>query len=113
MVSAHEIHDGRRRRRHRVSGPQLAFSACIFAAAAGLALSAWTLPAPLILPVLSVLLVLAACGMGLVAWRWTGGDERHLTYWDVTGALTFAGICLALASDPEQVLPLLQAHTSE
>ena len=112
MVPAHQLHYGRTHRRH-VSGPQLAFAACTFAAAAGLTVSTWTLPAPLILPVLSVFLILAACGMGLVAWLCASGDERGLTYWDVSGALTFVGICLALASEPEQVLPLLQAQPSE
>jgi hypothetical protein len=94
------------------SGPHYA----LIAAAAGVAAALWFLPGhvarPLILPILSSLLVLAAMLLALIAWlvtwRRPAPDARVATYWDVSAALTMAGVSAALLSEPEAVLPLLE-----
>jgi cobalamin synthase len=96
------------------SGPHAVIAGVLILALTVMAVSAWTLPAPLVLPVLSVLLIAAACLTALLAWvrphnRW---DER-VTYWDITGALTLVGICAALLSEPDQVMPLLESRRTE
>jgi hypothetical protein len=95
-------------------GPKvaMALSACLGATA--FVLAAWTLPGPLVLPVFSVLAILAAGVLAVVAW--TGPRPRpaaRLTYWDIAGALTFIGVCAALLSDPEQALPLMEMRRGE
>jgi len=37
----------------------------------------------------------------------------RITYWDIAGALTFIGIVAALLSDPDQVVPLMEARRSD
>jgi hypothetical protein len=99
---------GRDRLQLAQSGPHYA----LIAAAAGVAAALWFLPGhvarPLILPILSSLLVLAAMLVALIAWRRPAPDARLATYWDVSAALTMAGVSAALLSEPEAVLPLLE-----
>jgi hypothetical protein len=99
---------GRERLHLAQSGPHYA----LIAAAAGVAAALWFLPGhvarPLILPILSSLLVLAAMLVALIAWRRPAPDARLATYWDVSAALTMAGVSAALLSEPEAVLPLLE-----
>ena len=99
-----------RRLRLRLPGPQGALVAAVLLTAAALWFLSGALPAPLILPVVSTLLLLGALVLALVAWRRPGADPRLPTYWDVSGALTMAGIGAALLSEPDAVLPLLDAH---
>lgn len=108
-LAAPLAHAPARRRRRR--GPELVLAAISALAAGGAMAAAATLAPPLVLPALSVMLILAACVTAVIAWR-TKGPSRpdHLTYWDVTGLLTFVGICAALLSEPEYVLPLLEAQ---
>jgi hypothetical protein len=101
---------GRDRLHLAQSGPHYA----LIAAAAGVATALWFLPGhvarPLILPILSSLLVLAALLVALIAWRRPAPDARLATYWDVSAALTMAGVSAALLSEPEAVLPLLEGQ---
>jgi hypothetical protein len=98
----------------RWDGPQVAVVVLSLAGAIAAALCLWTLPLPLILPALSVLIVFAAAGLALVAWmRPHRPASVRVTYWDIVGALTFIGICAALLSDPEQVVPLLEARRAQ
>lgn len=91
-------------------GPQGALMGAAAAIAAALWFLPGTLPAPLVLPVVSTLLLLAAALIALVAW-WRPAPHPSLPgYWDVSGALTMAGIGAALLSEPDAVLPLLEAH---
>jgi hypothetical protein len=86
----------------------------LMAAAAAVAAALWFLPdhvaRPLILPLLSSLLVLAALIVALIAWRRPAPEARLATYWDVSAALTMAGVSAALLSEPEAVLPLLEGQ---
>jgi hypothetical protein len=91
-------------------GPQGALVMAALLTAAALWFLSGTMPAPLILPVVSTLLLLGALVLALVAWRRPGTDPRLPTYWDVSGALTMAGIGAALLSEPDAVLPLMEAH---
>lgn len=95
-------------------GPQIILAAATAAGLSGLALAFATLPRPLVLPVLSVLLILIACAVALIAWRFPVRSRPNVvTYWDIAGVLTFAGICAALLAEPEQVLPLLEGRRPE
>jgi hypothetical protein len=99
-----------RRLRLQQWGPQGALVTAALLTAAALWFLSATIPAPLILPVVSTLLLLGAAILALVAWRQPGADPRLPNYWDVSGALTLAGIGAALLSEPDAVLPLMEAH---
>ena len=45
--------------------------------------------------------------VALVAWRRPRRRGPRLTYWDVAGALTLIGICVAAAIEPEQMVRLV------
>ena len=91
-------------------GPQGALVVAVLLTAAALWFLSGAMPAPLILPVVSTLLLLGALVLALIAWRRPGADPRLPNYWDVSGALTMAGIGAALLSEPDAVLPLMEAH---
>ncbi|HEX8167109.1 MAG TPA: hypothetical protein VF601_15165 [Beijerinckiaceae bacterium] len=76
-------------------------------AAAGAAALAWTVPRGLVLPGLSLLLVALAFGLAAVAR--TGPDGRAPAARLVAAALAFIGFGAAFLTDPEVVLPLLEA----
>lgn len=79
----------------------------------GLALST-LLPVELTLPVLSVVLIISAGSLALVAWCGAErADDRRLTYRDISGLLVFLGIAAGLLADPEDVLPLLQKQAAD
>ena len=48
--------------------------------------------------------------VALIAWRRPAPEARLATYWDVSAALTMAGVSAALLSEPEAVLPLLEGQ---
>jgi hypothetical protein len=84
-----------------------------FAAAILLALGAATMPAMVpptaVLPVIATLLFLTACVAALFGWLGgQGARAGGLTYWDVAGALTFIGICVAATIDPNQLVELAE-----
>jgi hypothetical protein len=91
-------------------GPQGALVAAVLLTGGALVALSGVMPAPLILPVVSTLLLFAALTLALVAWRRPIADPRQPNYWDVSGALTLAGIGAALLSEPDAVLPLLETH---
>jgi len=100
----------RARLRRPQSGPQGVLIAAVLLTAAALWFLSAVMPAPLILPVVSTLLLLGALALALVAWRRPNADPLLPNYWDASGALTLAGIGAALLSEPEAVLPLMDAH---
>jgi len=53
-----------------------------------------------------MLLFVLAAAVALVAWRRPALGPR-LTYWDVAGALTLSGLCVAAAVEPEQMVRLV------
>jgi hypothetical protein len=67
------------------------------------------LPSPLVLPLLSTVMLLGAAAVSLVAWRSPHIRSAAPSYWDVSGALVFAGIGAALLSDPEAALPFFES----
>ena len=91
-------------------GPQAALAAACLAAVAAFALLQPTLHADVVLPTITFLFFLMACIAALLAWL-DGGNSRspRLTYWDVSGLLTFIGICIAAAVEPEELVRLVAA----
>jgi hypothetical protein len=78
------------------------------------AVLAWSLPPALVLPGLSVLVLLSATAAAVIGWlRPCRPRTDRVNYWDVAGALTLIGVCAALLSDVEQVMPLLEARRSQ
>ena len=77
----------------------------------GFGLAVWALPAPLVLPAFSAAAVLAALAVALSTARAPASPQApRLTYRDLSGGLALIGIAAALLSDPEQVLPLVEAR---
>jgi hypothetical protein len=86
-------------------GPELALAGAAGITAAAVVVAAWKLPAALILPVASLVLLLAGFALALACWhRHTPG--RHLSYRDVAGILVFFGFAAALLSDTSALAPL-------
>jgi hypothetical protein len=91
-----------------LTGPESLALATLLTGLVVFGLLLWLLPAPLILPALSALLIAAACAVAILAWRAPRLRPAQLGYWDLAGALTFIGIVAALLGEPDQALPLLQ-----
>jgi len=100
-------------------GPTLVLILCAAGAAATFAVFAWTLPFALVLPLFSVAAIAGAAAVASLAvslaWTQPRGPRQtritsRITYWDIAGALTLVGIVAALLSDPEQVVPLMEAR---
>ena len=91
-------------------GPQVAF------AAAGLVGIVWfvalqpMMPADTLAPFFATLCFLLACLALHLAFReGASALSARLTYWDVSGFLTFAGICVAALIEPEGLVRLVTA----
>lgn len=91
------------------AGPQAAFLAAAFATFGGIGVLSLHWPAPLLLPAASIALLASAVVVAVLAWRLPKPRADGVTYWDVSGALTLAGICAALFSEPDQVIPLIES----
>src|SRR5262249_31535885 len=98
----------------RARGPQITFAATVLAGFAAMAASTVVLASDLVLPVASTLffaLALLAVLIGLIASHGRRAREAdHLTYWDVAGALTLFGICVASQIDPDQMVRLVEGE---
>lgn len=92
-------------------GPQAAFLLAAGATFAAIWLLGLYWPAPLILPVASLALLAFAGLVAALACRLPKPRADTVSYWDVSGALTLAGICAALFSEPDQVIPLIEHAT--
>jgi hypothetical protein len=95
-----------------INGPQTLALATLLAGFGAFGLLVLFLPPPLVLPAISILLLIAAGGIALIAWRGRRPHQSSLSYWDLAGAVTFVGIAAALMSDPDQALPLFEASRS-
>lgn len=93
----------------RLPAPPTLFLAAAGTILAGLVWLSLHWPAALLLPVASLGLLAAAAAIALLAHRRDEPQGGTVTYWDVTGALTLAGICAALFSEPDQVIPLIES----
>jgi uncharacterized membrane protein YfcA len=95
------------------AGSNLALIGSAAVLAGTLLISAWSLPPQLVLPTVSLSALATACVVAFVAWRIRARERGHPTHWDIAGALTFIGMCAAILSEPDQVVPLLQAASSD
>jgi hypothetical protein len=94
----------------RSLGPAVALAASCAATLAVLALLQGVVSLDALLPAVIVTFFLTACVAALLAWiDRAGSTSRGLTYWDVSGLLTLAGILLAAAVEPDQLLRLAEA----
>ena len=67
------------------------------------------LPSDLVLPVVSTIFFVLACLVALVAsLRDRACEQSRMTYWDVAGALTLFGICVASQVDAEQMVRFVE-----
>lgn len=65
------------------------------------------LPAPLVLPAVSLAALAAAAVAGIVAWwRGAGRASRRLTAWDICGGLALVGFGAGMISEPAHILQL-------
>ena len=97
------------RSRPRTRGPEVTFAAAVVTAFAALAACWALLPADVVLPAVSTLLFVMACLVAFLAWRLEPAREQiRVTYWDVAGALTLFGICVASQIDPDQMVRLVE-----
>lgn len=88
------------------SGPQIVFVGALAAAVAIAVVLAQSLSKDYVLPTVSTLLFVLAAAIALIAWRRSTRGPR-LSYWDVAGALTFIGICVTAAIEPDQMVRLV------
>jgi len=105
--AAHSRHDG------PWDGPTLVLILCLTGGTATFAVFAWALPFALVLPLFSVAVIACAGAVAALAWAQPKARPARITYWDIAGALTFIGIVAALLSDPDQVVPLMEARRSD
>jgi len=92
-------------------GPPALLAAAVLAAFGTVAMAPATLSNSSVGAAIAILLFLTASAAALVAW-WLGGRSprgRGLTYWDVAGALTFIGICVAATVEPNEMVALIEA----
>jgi hypothetical protein len=54
----------------------------------------------------SLLLFALAAAVALIAWR-RPMPHRQFSYWDAAGALTFIGLCVAAAVEPERMIEIV------
>jgi hypothetical protein len=64
-----------------------------------------------LVPMAASLIFLFAAAVALVAWL-RPKSQRHFTYWDAAGVLTFIGICVSAAVEPEQMVQLVAGAES-
>ena len=86
-------------------GPELALAGAAAVTAAAVMLAAWKLPAVLILPVASLVLLLAGFTLALAFWP-RPAPARRLSYRDVAALCVFFGFAAALLSDTSALAPL-------
>ena len=94
----------------RLIGPPTLLAAAVLAVFGTVAMAPATLSNGSVGAVIAILLFLTASAAALVAWL--GGRRlrgRGLTYWDVAGALTFIGICVAATVEPNEMVALIEA----
>ena len=88
------------------SGPHIILAGALAAAVATAAVLDQSLSKDHVLPGVSTLLFALAAAVALIAWRRPTRGPR-LCYWDVAGVLTFIGICVAAAIEPDQMVRLV------
>ena len=67
------------------------------------------LPAPLVLPSLSLSALAGAAALTLLAWwRNAAREAEHVTLWDVAGATALIGFAAGTLAEPEQIIDLFE-----
>lgn len=94
-------------------GPQIGFAAATFAGFAAWSGLIVTVPDGMIMAVLATMFLMFAAGFAVVAWHHRSEDPRQVTYADVAGALTLIVIFAASTIDPDHLVRILQAQSSE
>ncbi|HEY6755587.1 MAG TPA: hypothetical protein VI077_12920 [Pseudolabrys sp.] len=93
----------------RTRGPEFAFAGTLLVAFAAMVAGTKMLPSDLVLPVVSTIFFVLACLVALVASLHDRACEQsRMTYWDVAGALTLFGICVASQVDAEQMVRFVE-----
>jgi hypothetical protein len=106
MTATNPIERLRVRSLPSMSGPHIIFAGALTAAVATAAVLAQSLSKDHVLPAVSTLLFVLAAAVALIGWRRPTRGPR-LSYWDVAGVLTFIGICVAAAVEPDQMVRLV------
>jgi hypothetical protein len=91
-------------------GPAISFATAVLATVGTFAIAAAVLPENGAAPAAATLLF-GAAGLAALA-AWIGRQSAHqdnLSYWDVAGALTFIGICVAATIEPGELVELVEA----
>lgn len=88
--------------------------ALVFAtAAAPLLMLKLLVPAPAVLPALSMVSIGSAAVVALFAWSaLSKPDRNHVTLWDVSGACALIGFAAGILSQPEHVIEFLGLATT-
>ena len=95
-------------------GPQMLFGMTVFAVFAVLTGAITAVPADLLAPLASTMLLVAAAVAALAGWlRGRQADIAQVTYWDVAGALTLVGIGAATLVDPDQLVRVFDGAPRE
>ena len=94
---------------HRVAAPETPVLFAGVGLTAGLFAIALVLlmPATLVLPSLSLLALVLAGGLALLAWQMrVGRPANRITLWDIAGVCAFIGFAAGMMSQPEHVVEL-------
>jgi hypothetical protein len=98
--------------RHGVapSGPSITLVVAVLAAFGATALSPIGNLKDGAAATIATLLLIMACAIALFAWIGGGSLQRARgpSYWDVAGALTFIGICVAQTIEPAELVALIE-----
>jgi hypothetical protein len=93
------------------SGPSITLVVAVLAAFGAAALSPiGNLRDGVAAATIATLLLVMACAIALFAWISGGSLQRARgpSYWDVAGALTFIGICVAQTIEPAELVALIE-----
>jgi hypothetical protein len=118
MATTHPAKHFSRRSDPWTLGPQVTFAVAVLTAFAAVAVTTINLPRDFVLPLTGTLFFILAGLVALLAWSRGhpfehGQAARRVTYWDVAGALTFIGICIAALTDPDQMVRLMEGTHRE
>jgi len=93
-----------------ILNPLAVLAGLAVAAAAPLLLLTSLLPSPLVLPALSLLALVCAAAVSLVAW-WSRAPRQSdgITLWDVAGAAALIGFAAGMLSGPEHILHFFES----
>jgi hypothetical protein len=92
-----------------VPARNLDLAALVATVSAPVVLLLWLLPLPLVLPALSIVSFIIACGIALFAY--CSGIDRHapdVTPWDIAALFTLIWICAGMITGPKRIVELFE-----